>query len=149
MKVLKKTMFSRVLDVFRRGLGPSIRPSEAEIIRIMTGASLAGNAVTEEKALRFSAVYACVRVLSESVAQLPLKVYRRKGGERQEASDHYLYPLLHDAPNPKQTAFSFWEAVTASLTLWGNAYALIDFDTAGRVAALWLLDPSSVYPRKA
>jgi len=145
---LRKNVFLRAVDAFRRGLGPSIRPSEAEIIRIMTGASLAGNAVTEEKAMRFSAVYACVRVLSESVAQLPLKVYRRKGGERQEASDHYLYPLLHNAPNPRQTAFSFWEAVTASLTLWGNAYALIDLDNAGRVTALWFLDPSSVYPRK-
>ena len=102
----------------------------------------------EEKAMRFSAVYSCVRVLSESVAQLPLKIYRRKGDERQEAADHYLYPLLHGAPNPRQTAFSFWEAVTASLALWGNAYALIDLDNAGRVAALWFLDPSTVTPRK-
>ena len=98
-------------------MGLSSHPSEAEIIRILTGASLAGNTVSEDQALRFSAVYACVRVLSESVAQLPLKMYRRKGGERQEASDHYLYPLLHDAPNPRQTAFSFWESIVASLTL--------------------------------
>jgi len=129
-------------------MGPSSHPSEAEIIRILTGASLAGNTVSEDQALRFSAVYACVRVLSESVAQLPLKMYRRKGGERQEASDHYLYPLLHDAPNPRQTAFSFWESIVASLTLWGNAYALPELDSAGRVAALWFLDPSKVLPRK-
>ena len=104
--------------------------------------------MTEEKAMRFSAVYSCTRVLSESVAQLPLKIYRRKGDGRQEAADHYLYPLLHSAPNPRQTAFNFWEAVTASLALWGNAYALIDLDNSGRVAALWFLDPSTVMPRK-
>lgn len=147
MKELKKPFFSRFLDAFRRGMSLSVHPSETEIIRILTGGT--GDAVVdEEKAMRFSAVFACVRVLSESVAQLPLKIYRRKGGERQEASDHYLYSLLHDAPNPRQTAFNFWEAITASLTLWGNAYAMADYDTAGRVSALWFLDPSRVIPRK-
>ena len=148
VKTLKKSVFARARDFFRRGLYPGGHPSEAEIVRILTGASLTGHTVDEEKAMRFSAVYSCVRVLSESVAQLPLKIYRRKGDGRQEAADHYLYPLLHSAPNPRQTAFSFWEAVTASLALWGNAYALIDLDNAGRVAALWFLDPSTVMPRK-
>ena len=148
VKTLKKSVFAQIKDIFRRGLYPGGHPSEAEIVRILTGASLTGHTVDEEKAMRFSAVYSCVRVLSESVAQLPLKIYRRKGDGRQEAADHYLYPLLHGAPNPRQTAFSFWEAVTASLALWGNAYALIDLDNAGRVAALWFLDPSTVTPRK-
>ena len=127
---------------------PGGHPSEAEIVRLLTGASLIRSGVDENRAMRFSAVYSCVRVLSESVAQLPLKVYRRRSEGRQEASDHYLYPLLHGAPNPKQSSFAFWEAVTASLALWGNAYALIDLDAAGRVAALWFLDPGSVFPRR-
>ena len=149
MKTLKKSVFAQIKDIFRRGLYPGGHPSEAEIVRILTGASLTGHTVDEEKAMRFSAVYSCVRVLSESVAQLPLKIYRRKGDGRQEAADHYLYPLLHGAPNPRQTAFSFWEAVTACLALWGNAYALIDLDNAGRVAALWFLIRPRSHPGRS
>jgi len=104
--------------------------------------------VNEETALQCSAVLACTRVLSESVAQLPLKLYRRKGELRNEATDHYLYSLLHDAPNERMTAFAFWEYAQATLPLWGNFYALIDRDGGGKVSALWPLDPSKVEPRK-
>ena len=107
-----------------------------------------GSFIDEEKALRFAAVYACVRVLSESIAQLPLKMYKRNKDGRSPASDHILAGLLHDAPNECMSAFNFWEGMMASLVLWGNAYALRDQDGAGRPTALWLLDPSKVVPRK-
>lgn len=79
-----------------------------------------GGAVSADQALRVSAVFACVRVLAESIASLPLITYRRGDGESKErARDHWLYPLLHDRPNRWQTAFQYFETVMAHLTLRG------------------------------
>ena len=141
VKELGKSIFSFVSGLFKRGY----HPSDHDIVRIMKGE---GAGVTEEKAMRFAAAYACVRVLSESIAQLPLKMYKREGKGRNLAQDHVLSGLLHDAPNEFMTAFNFWEGMMASLALWGNGYALRDVDGAGRPTALWLLDPSKVTPRK-
>ncbi|MBT9176892.1 MAG: hypothetical protein DDT20_01217 [Firmicutes bacterium] len=83
-----------------------------------------------------------MRILAETVASLPLPVYRRVvGGGKERAQDHYLYPLLHDQPNPEMTSFEFRETTMGYLALWGNAYAEIERDNAGRVQALWLLRP--------
>lgn len=143
---MKIPILSRLLKPREKRWHPS---TEGEIIRLLSGGGrLFGIDVDEQTALKSASVLACVRVLSESVAQLPLKVYRRKNGRRQEDPEHYLYPTLHDAPNPQMTAFSFWEIVEASLANWGNAYALIDLNGAGKVAALWPLNPSHVVPRR-
>lgn len=104
--------------------------------------SRSGVSVTEETALGVPAVYAAIQVLSESIAQLPCKVYRRlpKGGRIPEIN-HSLYSLLHDLANPEMTAYE-WRAVTvAHLAAWGNAYSEIERDAAGRVVALWPLRP--------
>lgn len=90
----------------------------------MGGETPAGVDVTPDSALSYSAVFACVRVLAEDVASLPLLVYRRlrpRGKER--APEHYLYPLLHDQPNPEMTAIEFRETLMGHLALWGNGYA--------------------------
>jgi len=101
-----------------------------------------GVKVTEETAMRSSAVFACVRILAETVAALPLHVYRRlPTGGKERATNHPLYSLLHDLPNPEITSFTFRETAMAHLSLWGNAYAEIEFDGAGRVRALWPLPP--------
>lgn len=105
-------------------------------------ASKAGVTVTIEGSLEYSAVLAAVRVLAESVAGLPCILYRRlpeRGKER--AYDHYLYPILHDAPNPRMTAFEFFEIGMVHLCLWGNFYAQVVRDGAGRVIELWPLRP--------
>lgn len=103
----------------------------------------AGPAVTEETALTFSAVYACVRILAESVAMLPLFTYRRlENGGKEKATDAPLYNLLHRAPNPEMTSFEFRETLIAHVALWGNGYAEIEWDRAGRPVALWPLNPS-------
>lgn len=76
--------------------------------------------------MRCSTVYACVSVLSESVAQLPCLLYRRtKDGGKERAVDHPLYSVLHDAPNSWQTAFEFWEMMVSHMATRGNAYAYI------------------------
>jgi HK97 family phage portal protein len=84
-----------------------------------------GIVVTPETAMRLSAVYACVRVISEDIAKLPLIVYRRlaRGKERVTADKHWL-PALLEQPNEMQTGFEFREMMQAHLELCGNAFAL-------------------------
>lgn len=106
--------------------------------------AFSGEAVTESSVLALSAVWACTNLIAGTIASLPFMVYRQSGGERRVASDHPLYRLLHDSPNYDQTALDFWEFIAASLELWGNAYARIERDNAGRVAALLPIAPSLV-----
>lgn len=109
-----------------------------------SGGSWTNSQVTESSALTLAAVYACVRVLSESVAGLPLLVYRRTENGKRRAPDHPLYPLLHDLPNPEMTAFELRECLTAHVALWGNAYCEIEWSGSGQVLALWPLRPDSM-----
>ena len=110
--------------------------------RFNLGGTLAGKNVTERTAMQMTAVYACVRILAESIAGLPLHVYRYKGQGKEKAIDHPLYTLLHDEPNPEMTSFVFRETLMCHLLLWGNAYAQVIRDGRGRVTALYPLLPS-------
>ena len=100
--------------------------------------------VNEESAMRTSAVYACVRVLAETVASLPLPFYKRLPRGKEKAIYHPLYSLLHDVPNREMTSFSFRETMMTHLLLWGNAYGLINYK-GKHPADLWPLHPSRVY----
>ena len=109
------------------------------------GGSSAGKAVTERSAMQMTAVYACVRILSEAVAGLPLQVYRYKeDGGKEKALDHPLYLLLHDEPNPEMSSFVFRETLMTHLLLWGNAYAQIIRNGKGEVVALYPLMPNKM-----
>lgn len=108
------------------------------------GPSTAGPAVDEHTALQTAAVYACVRVISEAIASLPLNIYRREGKSTQIAAEHTLYSLLHYAPNGEMTSFSFREALMSHLLLYGNAYAQVMRDGRGRVLALYPLLPDKM-----
>ena len=106
------------------------------------GQSAAGKRVNERSAMQTSAVYACVRVISESVASLPLHLYRyNKDGGKEKAIDHPLYHLLHDEPNPEMTAYSFFEVALTHLLLWGNSYSQIIRNGKGEVIGLYPLMP--------
>lgn len=106
------------------------------------GQSAAGKRVNERSAMQTSAVYACVRVISESVASLPLHVYRYTGeGGKEKAIDHPLYHLLHDEPNSEMTAYSFFEVALTHLLLWGNSYSQIIRNGKGEVLGLYPLMP--------
>jgi len=105
----------------------------------------AGVTVNELTAMQSSAVFACVRVLAETVASLPLPVYQRlPSGGKTRAPTHVLYPVLHDIANPEMTSFLFRETMMVHLGLWGNAYAEIEYDAGGRVRALWPITPNRV-----
>lgn len=97
--------------------------------------------------MRYATVHACVRVLSEDVAALPLHVYRRTPeGGKERAREHPLYELLHDQPNPDMTSSTLREAMMVSLLLTGNAYVFLEFARSGRVKAMWPLDAAVTRP---
>lgn len=83
-----------------------------------------GALVSPETAMRHSTVYACVNLISEDIAKLPLLTYKRDGRKKERATDYWLYALLHDEPNPWQTSMEFREMMQAHVELRGNAYAL-------------------------
>ncbi|MBQ3023142.1 MAG: phage portal protein [Clostridia bacterium] len=107
------------------------------------GGSSSGKSVTERSAMQMTAVYSCVRILSEAIAGLPLHVYRqKKDGGKEKAFDHPLYKLLHNEPNPEMSSFVFRETLMTHLLLWGNAYAQIIRNGKGEVVALYPLMPN-------
>ena len=111
--------------------------------RFYLGSSTAGKSVSERSAMQMTAVYACVRVLSEAVAGLPLHLYRYTDqGSKEKATDHPLYFLLHDEPNPEMCSFVFRETMMTHLLLWGNAYAQIIRNGKGEVMAIYPLMPN-------
>jgi HK97 family phage portal protein len=108
----------------------------------------AGELVNGENVLGLSAVWACVNLIAGTIASLPLMVYRTNAdGSREVAKDHPLYRTLHDSPNYDQTAVDFWEFISASLELWGNAYARIE-RTAGKVVGLYPIAPNLMTVRR-
>ncbi|GAC1382379.1 MAG: hypothetical protein NVS3B25_33920 [Hymenobacter sp.] len=101
--------------------------------------------VNEYTALTISAVHACIRVIAESVAQLPLQVLESTGvGSRRDATEHPAYKLLNGRANPRQIAFNFRELMVATMCLWGNAYAIIEFDKFMNPCGLHWVHPRNI-----
>lgn len=137
MKLVKSLLKfnSKSRDKPQNNLGSS---SVSFILRQTTS----GKRVTEKSAMQMTAVYSCVRILSESVASLPLFVYERKeNGSKEKAVDHPLYFLLHDEPNKDMSSFIFRETLMTHLLLWGNAYAQVIRNGKGDVIGLYPLMP--------
>lgn len=113
--------------------------------RIAAEVAAFGRPVTPDTAMRVATVWACVRLLAESIGTLPLGLYRKKSdGSREVAGEHGLYSLLHDSPNADQSAVEFWEAVVSCLALWGNYYAEKARNGVGDVIALNFMQPDLV-----
>ena len=111
--------------------------------RFLFGGSTAGKPVNERSAMQMTAVYACVRILSEAIAGLPIHLYKyTNNGGKEKAVKHPLYFLLHDEPNPEMTSFVFRETLMTHLLLWGNAYAQIIRNGKGEVIGLYPLMPN-------
>ncbi len=108
------------------------------------GRTHAGKRVTDRTALQHTVVYACVRVLSEAIAQLPLHVYKYTENGKERVPMHPLYFLLHDQPNPEMTSFIFRETLMSHLLIYGNAYAQIIRNGRGEVIGLYPLMPDKV-----
>ena len=106
------------------------------------GNSASGKYVNERTSMQMTAVYGCVRILSEAIASLPLQLYKYTDtGGKERAADHPLYFLLHDEPNTEMTSFVFRETLMTHLLLWGNAYAQIIRNGKGEIVGLYPLMP--------
>ena len=110
--------------------------------RFFMGSSTSGKRVNERSAMQMTAVYSCVRILSEAVAGLPLHLYQYTDkGSKEKAVDNPLYFLLHDEPNTEMTSFVFRETLMTHLILWGNAYSQIIRNGKGETVGLYPLMP--------
>ena len=107
MPILRKSGgFMGILSGLFRSRDKPKNSTVGSSYRFFYGQSSAGKCVTERSAMQMTAVYACVRILSEAVAGLPLHLYRyNSGGSKEKALEHPLYFLLHDEPNPEMTSF--------------------------------------------
>ena len=133
-------LFRRILAAFgagglankekgRQSSGAETRSTEANIV------------VTDERAMAVSAVFACVRILVQAGATLPLHVYRRTPDGREQVDDHPLSRLLTRRPNALMNAREFRQAMWVQRVLWGNAYALVTRNGEGTPVALMPLKP--------
>ena len=110
------------------------------------GTAESGERVDEKSALQIATVYACVRLLAETVAALPFHLYRYMddGDGKEKATDHPLYRILYRQANSEMTSFSFREALMTHLLLYGNAYAQIVRDGRTGILGLYPLLPENV-----
>lgn len=118
-------LISRIGQYFKNEAREIDLETLADLISKNLGLSTAGISVTPEKAMRQATFYACVKVISESVSQLPLILYRKGENGRERAASHPLYDLLKSKPNSFQTASDFWQFIAACLSIRGVAYAHI------------------------
>ena len=109
------------------------------------GSTAGGKTVNERTAMQTTAVYACVRILAEAIAGLPLHIYRyRADGGKERIPMHPLYRLLHDEPNSEMTSFVFRETLMSHLLIWGNAFAQVVRNGRGQAVALYPLLPNKM-----
>jgi HK97 family phage portal protein len=107
--------------------------------------SSSGEIVSNDKSLQLSTVFACIRAISEDVGKIPLKLYKNvKPRGKEVRSEHPVYRLLHDRPNPEMTAMTFRQTLTAHVLSWGNGFAEIERDIEGVPMALWPIKPNRV-----
>ena len=100
-----------------------------------------GMEVSETSALGLTAVYSCVRIISESLAALPLITYRETEDGRRQATDLPIYSILRDQADPNLTSFMMIETIVSHACTYGNGYAYISRNNAGQVTGLTPLDP--------
>jgi HK97 family phage portal protein len=141
-------MSGTLIRFFERRAGAFDWEQQQRRVGGLGGLTESGMVVNPDVAMTMSAVFACVRVLMESVGVLPLITYRRLERGKERATDHPLYGLLHDAPNPDMTSQSFREALTANTSQWGNGFAECVIDNAGRVREMWPLMSKYMDPPK-
>lgn len=111
--------------------------------------SKTGISVNEQTAMRFSAVFGCIRILAETLACLPLGLFRkRKDGGADKADGEPLYGILHDAPNPEMPSYNFREAMMVNILSGGDGIAPIQRNGAGEIIALWPKFWHEVWPER-
>lgn len=126
--------------------GDGVSVSDVQGMPAVLGADT-GTVISPRTMLQISAVWACVRLIAETIATLPLSMYERTGGGKRLAQQHPLYSVLHDVPNPDATAAVFWESMVSSMLLRGAGRAeKLIFN--GRLVGLVFLNPDRLTPHK-
>ena len=134
---------SWLTQLFKRSRAEPV--SQEDLSNFLRGdKSWTGIDVDRSSAMGISAVWACVRLLSETLASLPVFVYKRLPKGKDRATDHSIYRLLHTQPNPEQTPFQFKETLMGHVVLQGNGYAQKVYNRAGEVGQLWPLNPEKM-----
>lgn len=122
--------------------GDSLTQPSGWMSRLLALAHTAsGVVITENNALTVSDVYKCNRVIGETIAMLPWKLYKRKDRGREEARRHPLFFLLHDEPNDHMTSFTLREFLSSCLVLRGKFFAYVERNELARPVAIWPLRP--------
>jgi len=140
-------VISKIKSLFKAEVVPdSIEINDRRLLE-MLGIEADEINLKGKNALKEATVFACIRILADSIGKLPIKVYKNKDG-RQSVADHYLTPLLKIRPNPWMTARDFFKALEVQRNLYGNSYAWIEFATvgrnAGKVTGIYPLDSSKI-----
>ncbi|QSR35560.1 phage portal protein [Marinobacterium iners] len=137
-----------ISKIFGRKASPDVidTPEKLAAYLGVSAETFTGRQVTAKTAMQLVTVFACIRVLSESVGMLPCKLMTEQGNTRRAATSHPLYELLSLAPNNYMTAQEFWELVIACLGLRGNFYAY-KVVVMGKVKELLPIDPGAVKPK--
>lgn len=130
------------LSIFRARDKPKDAVSAATAF--FFGNSGSGKNVTADTAIQLSTVYACIRVIAETIASLPLGVFQVVNDGSEKADDHPLYRLLHDEPNSEMTSFVYREVMMAHLLLHGNSYSQIIRNGRNQVVSLYPLLPENM-----
>lgn len=144
MSAVQPTFWSRVFGLL--GLG-GLQRIRGDQYPTPTGYSTqAAKPVTWDTAMQVSACWACVRLIAETVACLPIVVYRVDGARRVADPRHPLAVLFANKPNRHQTRIEYFETVLLNLATWGNAYSIIERDASGDVVALTPIMSSQVVP---
>ncbi|MFN0133417.1 MAG: phage portal protein [Phycisphaerales bacterium] len=126
---------------------PSKPITAAQLAELLSGGTAgSGKSVTPRSSLKVGAVFACVRVISNAIARMPLIVYERTDEGRVRATSHSLYRLLKLRPNPDMSSFSLRSALMTGALLWGNGYAEIVRRRDGKVQAIVPIESERVTP---
>lgn len=145
------SFISRLISGKRSSEVISLRNPPAWVVDLIGGGGTAsGQMVNETTALSLTAVYACVNLISDTMAQMPLVVNKRltpRGKEKFPQSP--IYPLLHDSPNPEQTSFNWRKLMYTHMLLWGAGISRIEFGRqTGQPRYIWPLEPWKVTPKR-
>jgi HK97 family phage portal protein len=132
----------RIATAVRAWLGIPLALTDEAGWSAVTGArGPAGVSVTPETAMQVSAVWACVRLISETIATLPLGMYERSASGKRPAPQHPLHFVIRDQPNSDSAASVYWEATVSAMLLRGAGRAE-KLMIGGRVVGLQFLNPN-------
>lgn len=137
------TIFGRVFNWFG-SIGATTQSKGLQDTRPLRNVHTNSPDIGVDGALQVSSVWACIELLADNIASLPIFVYMVKDGLRNLARDTDLWTILHTSPNPRHTAMEFWQFIVMNFLLRGNAYARLQRNGKGEVIAMWPLSSDQV-----